>query len=111
MSGSAARGGWLGDEARSRDGDRFLREQPRQIVGGRREVDAALAARGDVLQERRVRSRVSLPSPMTLTVMPSGVERLEQPLVVARLLGVRRVGEQHDVPRALLGLLHHRARR
>ena len=44
---------------------------------------------------------------MTLTVMPSGCERLEQPLVVARLFGVRRVGEQHDVPRALVGFLHH----
>ena len=35
-------------------------------------------------------------------------DRLEQALVFARLLGVRRVGEQHDVPRPLLRLLHHR---
>ena len=53
----------------------------------------------------------SLPSPMTLTVMPSGCERREQPLVLARLLRVRRVREQHDVPRALVGFLDHLRRR
>ncbi len=34
-------------------------------------------------------------------------ERLKQALIVARLLGIRRVGEQHDVPRPLVGFLHH----
>ena len=54
-----ARGGRLGDETRSRHRDRFLREQPRQIVGARGEVDAPLAARGDVLEELRVGVRLA----------------------------------------------------
>ena len=110
MSGKRARGRRLGHEARARHGDGFLREQPRQFVGARGEVDAPLAAGGHVLQERRVGVRLAA-EPDDADGDAERLERLEQPLVLAGLLRVRRVREQHDVPRALLGLLNHLRRR
>ena len=63
-----------------------------------------LPARGHVFQERGVRIRFAAETDYAHG-NPERFESVEQPLVLARFLRVRRVREQDDVSGALVGLL------
>ena len=52
----------------------------------------------------------SVPSPMTLTVIPALTTFVQQVLVIARLFAVGGVGKQNDVPRAGRRVGDHRGR-
>ncbi len=110
MSGKRASGRRFGHKTRACHGDGFLRKEPRQFVRARGEVDPPLSAGGHIFQKRRVGIRLAAKTD-DAHGDPERFERLEQPLVLARLFRVRRVREQHDVPRPLLGLLNHFCRR
>ncbi len=69
-------------------------------------MQPALPASRNILEKGGVRVRIASQSDDT-DRDADRCQSLEQSLIVTRLLGIRRIGEQHDVPRAFLGLLDH----
>ena len=102
--GERARRGPVGDEARSCDGDRLLREEARQLLDVRGEQRPASSAFGDIFEEGAVDVGL-LAKADDADADPDRAEPLQQPHVFTRLLRVGGIGEQHDVARALVRLL------